>query len=105
MERKFNKYDRLYQMQVSYEVDINATDTNTQLNNMGSDLMDLLSTIDVEYGTHELTLPIIGRHMDYKIVDDVMQFFVSYPMRVYKQLDGVAKQEQLTINTNTKNGG
>lgn len=94
-----NKYDRLYQMKVEYDVAINDPETNSKLETMGDALMGILDTISVEVGNGSSSYPVIGRFIDYKIVNDELQFFVSYPIRVYKEHISEPLQGSLKINT------
>ena len=104
-KEKTNKYDRLYQMKVEYDVEINDPEQNSKLKAMGEALMDIIDTINVEVGNGAKSYPVIGRFIDYKIVNDELQFFVSYPIRVYKETVAETLQGSLKINTNIKNGG
>jgi len=89
------KYNRLYQMKVSYYSNIGDLQQFKNLDEMGNELLELLRTIEVESGQPIITevegfedvvtpqmYPVRGIQMSSKIVDDVLQFFVSYLVRV-----------------------
>lgn len=101
------RFERLYQMKISFYSLIGDTKLYTHLDEVGNALMEILMDIDVVSDIPDglggyKTYPVRGIQMDYKIQEDVMIFFVSYPIRVYKQTAEETPMGEVTIDTNIK---
>ena len=99
-----SKYLRLYQLKVSYFPPFNTTDTYNLLDNMGCSLLEILKTVDIEAGDAEnAVLGAVKSYVsDYKIVEDVLQAFFNYQLRVKEQLPTVQKMNTLQLEVESK---
>lgn len=87
------KYNRLYQEQISYYSNIDDLQLYTNLDTKGNELLELLKTINVGVGDDTTSAggltqpaplyPVVARQANYKIVEDVLQVIISYPIKVY----------------------
>ena len=98
------EFERLYQMKVVFFSVIDDLRLNQSLDEVGDALMDVLSEIQVPAGLPDnlgayKKYIVRGLQMDYKIQDEIMTFFVSYPIRVYKEKIALPKMEDITVNT------
>lgn len=95
-----NNFERHYQMNVRVHLKDDATKVYEQLSEIGNKLLCVLSTIDVPILVDDTTLgklPVIGTQMSFNIVDDVLQFFVTYKVRIKQKLAEHAKMQVLNI--------
>lgn len=95
-----NNFERHYQMSVRVHLKDNATKTYEQLSELGNKLLCVLSLIDVPIlvDSNTLgTLPVTGTQMSFNIVDDVLQFFVTYKIRIKQKLAEHSKMQVLNI--------
>lgn len=92
-------YNQINQIKVQYFDNINNNTTAfTTLNNIGAVLMDILEEIDVEIGDGSSTTYIVrGIQMNWKNIEEVLNFFVTYPIRIFRQTEAEPLQNTLTI--------
>jgi len=86
-----NNYERVYQMNVRYHPEDNDLKRYQTLADIGNKLLEYLTQIEVpiflgRYDTEgepiEDMKPIRGGQMSFKIVDDVLQVFVTYIVKM-----------------------
>lgn len=88
-----NLYRRTYLMNIRYHKD---NPTRTELDEIGFELLGLLNELKDE------DLFVFGSDAKYEIVDDVLQFFITYKVRVVKETDSLAIMNKLNINGGVK---
>jgi hypothetical protein len=94
-------YMRDYQMNIRYhpqEDDPNKFETLCQI---GEELLSCLDYIQVPISTNgvtERTLPVKGSQMDFQIKDNILQFYVTYTIRVKKVESSIPLMKGLEIN-------
>lgn len=96
-----NTYWRTYQMKVQYYVDETVSTRITDLRIMGERLLGILNVIDVEYSTRGgqvSTRPLKSKKLDYQITENVLNFFCTYNVKVYREMDPNEKMQVLQIN-------
>lgn len=98
------KYNRLYQLQVCYYSTINDLQLFEHLDAKGNELLELFKTLDIELGETNSTYPVKSKLANYKMVDDTLQVFLNYLIRVYEKpsTDSAAKMATLKIDTSLK---
>lgn len=93
---------RDYQMKAEYFPQISDLEEYSTLDEAGNKFMELLRSIDLEVAKLGKKLPVRGKQRSYKIVEDVMQCFVTYRIRVYKEAAATPLQMTNTITALTK---
>lgn len=99
-----NRYEGLYQMNVRFHPEDEDENKYETLCRIGTELCDCLETINVPISTdgeNEIILPVRGTDMEYKILDDILQFYVNYTLKAKRPITEI-KMETLTTNTTTK---
>jgi uncharacterized UPF0160 family protein len=97
-------YNELHQIKVQYfdKIDNNTTKFSN-LNNIGNILMDILEEIDVGIGgSNTSTYLVRGIQMSWKNIEEVLNFFISYPIRIFRPKIDEPKQTNLTIGESIK---
>ena len=89
-----NRFEINYLMNIRYHSN-NATRTN--LEEIALNLFDILETLNIE-GSR----PIYGRKLRYEVVDDILQFFVSYKLTVRRDLSTEIKMNELDLKGGIK---
>lgn len=85
-----------YQLNIRYRPNKSFDSKYSELDQIGLDMMNGLEKIEVE-GT-----PLRPTDMSYQIVDDVLQFFINFRMRVKKEKEERAVMEELSNSANIK---
>ena len=103
-----NNYERVYQMNVRYHPEDNDLKRYQTLADIGNKLLEYLTQIEVpiflgRYDTEgepiEDMKPIRGSQMSFKIVDDVLQVFVTYVVKMKLVEAALPYMEQLFLNS------
>lgn len=103
-----NNYERVYQMNVRYHPEEKDTKTYETLSDIGNKLLEYLTQIEVpiflgrydnEGEPIEDMKPIRGSQMSFKIVDDVLQVFVTYVVKMKLVEAAMPYMEQLFLNS------
>lgn len=87
-----NNYEITSQMLIKFfpkEDDVHAYMTAHQV---GIDLLEHLATIEVA------GKPVVGKQMSFKIVDEVLQMFVTYKVKARTQLPAIPDMQTLELN-------
>lgn len=101
-----NSYERVYQMNVRYHPEENNLRCYQTLADIGNKLLEYLTQIEVPIflGYHddegepiEGMKPIRGSQMSFKIVDDVLQVFVTYVVKMKMVEVALPSMETLDI--------
>ena len=104
-----NNYMREYQMNIRYHPNEKDTKTYETLADIGNELLDKLTTIDVpiflgRYGSDgepiEDKKPIRGIQMSFEIKEGVLQFYVTYSIKAKQVVEEVPEMESLEIIQN-----
>lgn len=98
-------YERLYQMNIRYHIDPKTDKLIEVLEGVGNSLMGVLNSIDVpivDPGNVDTTRPVTSILMEYKVVENVLQFFVNYRIKVTPVLAEQPLMNTLTINKTQK---
>lgn len=104
-----NVYTRDYQMNIRYHPEEKDSKTYETLSDIGNKLLDKLTTIDVpiflgRYGSDgepiEDKKPVRGIQMSFEIKEGVLQFYVTYSIKVKQLVDEVPEMESLEIIQN-----
>ena len=83
-------YNRIYQMNIRYHTQDSTPKLNEELNELGNKLLYHLAILDVPIldidettqKQKEITRPVKGTQMSFNIVEDVLQVYVTYTIRV-----------------------
>jgi hypothetical protein len=100
-----NNYSLIYQMNVRFHPRDDDKTTYETLCGIGTMLFETLSEIElplmvyVDGGIAEQNKPVRGTQMSYQVTDDVLQFFVTYTLKVMKGGSSRITMENLEVNT------
>lgn len=99
-----NNYWLVFEMNVRYHPVENDVDQYRTLASVGTKLLSDLSSIDVPIseGGEIRTRPVVGKQMNFRIEDGVLQLFVTYNIKVkmHSEEAGVLMQELLITEQN-----
>ena len=92
---------RVYRMKVEYHLEETDYDRHSEYRDMGERLLGILRTIDLpdKYeGDKIITRLVKANKMSFQIVENVLQFFVNYRIKVKLILPDPVKMQELEIN-------
>lgn len=84
-----NNYIQMYEMNIRYHPEENNLSSYEELTTIGNTLFCILETLEITYQNKEeknITVRLKGIDMDFKITDDVLQFFVNYRVKTKKEI-------------------
>lgn len=90
-----------YQMNIRYHGQDDDPNAYSTLSDIGHKLLEALVSIDVPILVAEGvegTKPVYGKQMDFKIVEDVLQVFVTYSIRAREKSAEATNMNLLTLN-------
>lgn len=97
-----NNYLRVYQMNVRFHAQDDIDNLYEKLCELGDKLLYVLSKIYVPIRVDEQTVvdkPVIGKQMSFSVVEDVLQVYVTYTIKVKEALDKMPEMRVLDIKT------
>lgn len=106
-----NRFRLNYSMEVRFHPNTRDPVSYEKLCSVGTELLDYLETIYVpilEVGPDgaliEVLRPVRGKQMEFKIVEDVLQFLVDYSIRAAQPLEELPGMQTLKVNEISKGG-
>ena len=106
-----NRFRLNYSMEVRFHPNTRDPISYEKLCSVGTELLDYLETIYVpilEVGPDgaliEVLRPVRGKQMEFKIVEDILQFLVDYSIRAARPLEEIPDMQTLKINEIPKGG-
>ena len=106
-----NRFRLNYSMEVRFHPNTRDPVSYEKLCSVGTELLDYLETIYVpilEVGPDgaliEVLRPVRGKQMEFKIVEDVLQFLVDYSIRAAQPLEEIPDMQTLKVNEISKGG-
>lgn len=106
-----NRFRLNYSMEVRFHPNTRDPTSYEKLCSVGTELLDYLETIYVpilEVGPDgaliEAVRPVRGKQMEFKIVEDVLQFLVDYSIRAAQPLEELPGMQTLKVNEIPKGG-
>ena len=106
-----NRFRLNYSMEVRFHPNTRDPISYEKLCSVGTELLDYLETIYVpilEVGPDgaliEAVRPVRGKQMEFKIVEDILQFLVDYSIRTARPLEEIPGMQTLKVNEIPKGG-
>ena len=106
-----NRFRLNYSMEVRFHPNTRDPVSYEKLCSVGTELLDCLETIYVpimdvgpDGAMIEVVRPVRGKQMEFKIVEDVLQFLVDYSIRAARPLEEIPDMQTLKINEIPKGG-
>lgn len=95
-----DNYELTYQMNIRYFVEEDSENAYEKMCYTGLKLTEVLRYIYTKMiiNNTEQMKRLTGTQIEFKIVENVLQFFVTYKIKAYIPLEEVTKMEQLIIN-------
>ena len=104
-----NRFRLNYSMEVRFHPNTRDPVSYEKLCSVGTELLDYLETIYVpimdvgpDGAMIEIVRPVRGKQMEFKIVEDVLQFLVDYSIRAARPLEEIPDMQTLEINDMSK---
>ena len=100
-----NNYERVYQMNIRFHAQDDVDNLYERLCELGNKLLCSLARIYVPINIDEQTVvnkPVIGKQMSFNVVEDVLQVYVTYTIKIKQALEKTPEMTVLGIKNNIK---